>query len=186
MDQWVNKKTSAYSKGMIQRIGLAQALINDPDVLFLDEPTDGVDPIGRREIREVLKGLKKKGKTIFLNSHLLSETEMLCDHVAIMDKGKVVAAGSLDELTKTSNYYKIKCETIDDDTLEKLKPLISVKYSINGVFEARIDNVKTLNEVIDMLRDSGRMIESITPVRQSLESYFIDLIKDVRGEENGK
>ncbi|MCP4726224.1 MAG: ABC transporter ATP-binding protein [bacterium] len=186
MDQWVNKKTSTYSKGMIQRLGLAQALMNDPDVLFLDEPTDGVDPIGRREIREVLKGLKKQGKTIFLNSHLLSETEMLCDHVAIMEKGKMVAMGSLDELTKTSNYYKIKCDKVDDEILEKLKPLISVKYSINGIFEAKIDDVKTLNEVIDVLRSSGQLIESVTPVRQSLESYFIDLIKDVRGEENGK
>ncbi|MFC1564234.1 ABC transporter ATP-binding protein [candidate division KSB1 bacterium] len=184
MDQWVNKKTSAYSKGMVQRLGLAQALINDPDVLFLDEPTDGVDPIGRREIREVLKGLKNKGKTIFLNSHLLSETEMLCDHVAIMDRGIVVAAGGLDELTSSSNYYKIKCSMLDDKTLEKLKPLISVKYSINGVFEAKIDNVNILNEVIDMIRGSGKLIESVTPVKQSLESYFVDLIRDVRGEDN--
>jgi ABC-2 type transport system ATP-binding protein len=111
---------------------------------------------------------------------------MLCDHVAIMDKGKVVAAGSLDELTKKSNYFKIKCDKVEDEILEKLKPLISVKYSINGMFEAKIDNVKTLNEVIDLLRSNGQLIESITPVRQSLESYFVDLIKDVRGEDNGK
>ena len=83
-------KVRTYSKGMLQRLGLAQAMINDPDLLFLDEPTDGVDPVGRKEIRDVLRTLKEQGKTIFLNSHLLSEVEAISDRVAILDKGVLV------------------------------------------------------------------------------------------------
>ena len=92
MLEWARKKISSYSKGMLQRIGLAQALINDPDLIVRDEPTDGVDPVGRREIRDVLLGLKERGKTIFLNSHLLAETEKICDHVAIISRGRVRAS----------------------------------------------------------------------------------------------
>ena len=84
---------------MQQRLGLAQAMMNDPDILFLDEPTDGVDPIGRKEIREVLLHFKEEGKTIFLNSHLLSEVEMICDEVAILDKGRLIRRGTVEELT---------------------------------------------------------------------------------------
>ena len=91
MSDWAKKKISSYSKGMQQRIGLAQALMNDPELIVLDEPTDGVDPIGRREIRDVLVDLRRQGKTIFLNSHLLSELEMVCDRVAILVQGEVVA-----------------------------------------------------------------------------------------------
>src|SRR5688572_4850134 len=105
MTEWGNKKISSYSKGMMQRVGLAQALINDPDLIVLDEPTDGVDPVGRREIRDVLLGLRKQGKTIFLNSHLLSELEMVCDRVAIMVQGQISMQGSLEELTKDSRRY---------------------------------------------------------------------------------
>ena len=99
LKDWANVKTKKFSKGMLQRLGLAQALINDPKILFLDEPTDGVDPIGRKEIRDLLLSLKAQGTTIFFNSHLLSEVEMICDRVAILNKGKVVRTGTIAELT---------------------------------------------------------------------------------------
>src|SRR6185503_4870394 len=89
MSEWANKKVSQYSKGMMQRVGLAQALMNDPELVVLDEPTDGVDPVGRRDIRDVLLRLRDQGKTVFLNSHLLSELEMICDRVAILVQGSV-------------------------------------------------------------------------------------------------
>ena len=107
LDQWKDMKVKRYSKGMMQRLGLAQALINDPDILFLDEPTDGVDPVGRKEIRDFLLRLRNEGKTIFLNSHMLSEVEMICDRVAILDKGKLVKVGSVGDLTITDRNYEI-------------------------------------------------------------------------------
>ena len=94
MTSWADRKVGEYSKGMMQRIGLAQALINDPDLVLLDEPTDGVDPVGRRDIRDVLMRMKSLGKTVFINSHLLSELEMICDRVAILVGGKVATAGT--------------------------------------------------------------------------------------------
>ncbi len=108
MGAWGNKPVRGYSKGMRQRIGIAQALMNNPDLILLDEPTDGVDPVGRREIREVLQRLRDEGKTIFLNSHLLSELEMLCDRVAIMVQGRVVSQGTIPELTETQARYEIE------------------------------------------------------------------------------
>src|SRR5437867_11780295 len=98
LGEWKKVKVKKYSKGMLQRLGLAQAMLSDPDLLFLDEPTDGVDPIGRKEIRDLLLDLKHKGKTIFLNSHLLSEVELICDRVAILNKGDLIKEGSVDEL----------------------------------------------------------------------------------------
>ncbi|MDP3962883.1 MAG: ABC transporter ATP-binding protein [bacterium] len=90
-----------YSKGMVQRLGLAQALVNDPDILFLDEPLDGLDPLGRAEVKKLLLELKHAGKTIFFNSHILADVEEICDHLAIIDHGKIVSAGSVGEVKGT-------------------------------------------------------------------------------------
>src|SRR5947207_379428 len=110
MSEWRTMKVRKYSKGMMQRLGLAQALINDPDLIILDEPTDGVDPVGRKEIRDVLTHLRERGKTIFLNSHLLSEVERISDRVAIMRQGKIITEGSVEALTSKKNQYDIKVE----------------------------------------------------------------------------
>jgi ABC-2 type transport system ATP-binding protein len=106
--KWGDAKIGTYSKGMRQRIGLAQALVNDPDLLVLDEPTDGLDPVGRREVREVLGRLRDQGKTIFLNSHMLSEVERVCDRVAILASGQVIRQGTLAELTAGSEHFEIQ------------------------------------------------------------------------------
>ena len=107
MTKWKKTKIRKYSKGMMQRLGMAQALINDPDLIFLDEPTDGVDPIGRKEIRDILINLKSLGKTVFLNSHLLSEIELICDRVAILNKGVRIKEGSIEEITTSTDIYKL-------------------------------------------------------------------------------
>jgi ABC-2 type transport system ATP-binding protein len=107
LEKWAKVKVGTYSKGMQQRIGLAQALANDPDLVVLDEPTDGLDPVGRRDVREMLIRLRDQGKTIFLNSHLLSEVECVCDRVAILLSGKVVRQGTLDALTAGSKHFEI-------------------------------------------------------------------------------
>lgn len=108
MSDWANTKVRQYSKGMRQRVGIAQALMNDPDLVVLDEPTDGVDPVGRKEIREVLSHIKDRGKTVFLNSHLLSELEMVCDRVAILVQGKVKSQGTINDLTVSRQCCEIE------------------------------------------------------------------------------
>lgn len=110
MKDWGDKKVKGYSKGMRQRIGIAQALVNDPDLVVLDEPTDGVDPVGRRDIRQVISRVRDEGKTVFVNSHLLSELEMVCNRLAILVQGKVASQGTIDELTKGRQYYEITIE----------------------------------------------------------------------------
>ncbi|MBL0926508.1 MAG: ATP-binding cassette domain-containing protein [Phycisphaerales bacterium] len=108
MARWGSTKVRGYSKGMRQRIGIAQALMNNPDVVLLDEPTDGVDPVGRRDIRNVLTEIRSQGRTVFLNSHLLSELEMVCDRVAILVQGRVVSQGTIKELTQDQERYEIE------------------------------------------------------------------------------
>lgn len=108
MSEWADTRISTYSKGMLQRVGLAQALVHDPDLVALDEPTDGVDPVGRREILDVLGRLRGQGKTVFINSHALSELESICDRVAILLKGKVALQGTIDELTVAKQRYEIQ------------------------------------------------------------------------------
>ena len=108
MQDWADARLGTYSKGMQQRVGLAQALVNDPQLVVLDEPTDGLDPVGRREVRELLGRLRDQGKTVFLNSHLLSEVEMVCDRVAILLGGRVVRQGTIDELTAGTQHYELE------------------------------------------------------------------------------
>lgn len=108
MTDWADRKISTYSKGMMQRVGLAQALMNDPELVLLDEPTDGVDPVGRREILDVMGQLRSRGKTVFVNSHALSELESICDRVAILVKGLVATQGTIDELTIAKQRYEIE------------------------------------------------------------------------------
>jgi ABC-2 type transport system ATP-binding protein len=108
ISNWANHKVKGFSKGMRQRLGIANALMMDPELVVLDEPTDGVDPVGRRDIRNILTALRDQGRTIFLNSHLLSELEMVCDRVAILVQGRVFSQGTIDELTRDSRRYEIE------------------------------------------------------------------------------
>ncbi len=108
MTRWADSKVGAYSKGMMQRVGIAAALVNDPELVILDEPTDGVDPVGRREIRDVLLQLKSQGKTVFVNSHLLSELEVISDRVAILVGGHVMRQGTIDEMTINRQCFEIE------------------------------------------------------------------------------
>jgi ABC-2 type transport system ATP-binding protein len=108
MAGWANQKVGTYSKGMMQRVGLAQALMSDPDLILLDEPTDGVDPVGRKDIRDVMSRLREQGKTVFLNSHVLTELESICDRVAILVHGQVARQGTIDELTVARQRYEVE------------------------------------------------------------------------------
>ena len=175
---WAKVKTKKFSKGMLQRLGLAQALVNDPKLLFLDEPTDGVDPIGRKEIRDLLLQQKAQGTTIFLNSHLLSEVELICDRVGILNKGKIVRMGSISELTTHKLIYVIQLSgSISDDVRMKLHLThCSFKENDKSIIVSLKDKTE-LNAIIDILRADGIGIEGMAQQKDSLEEYFIQLLK---------
>jgi ABC-2 type transport system ATP-binding protein len=175
MGDWRKTLIRKYSKGMMQRLGLAQALLNDPELIILDEPTDGVDPVGRKEIRDVLVHLKDQGKTIFLNSHLLSEVERISDRVAIMNKGVVAREGTVADLTLTQNVFDVR---VGHEYTHTAGEILSATASPlgDGIFEVRCNSVAELNQLIDQLRARDVQIESINPRRSSLEDLFIRMI----------
>ena len=161
---------------MTQRIGLAQTLINDSKLLFLDEPTDGIDALGRKEIRDLLLELKNQGKTIFLNSHLLSEVEQICDQVAIMNKGEIIRRGTIESLVSKQNAYKIEVVNATTEAINALKKhVISIDKKDNEL-SVTLEEAQQLDIIIDTLRAQKISIRSIIPDRQSLEDYFVDVI----------
>jgi len=168
-------RVGKYSKGMTQRLGLACALIDEPELLFLDEPTDGVDPVGRRHIRDVLREEAARGTTIFLNSHLLSEVERICDRVAILDRGRLLRVGGVAELTAPALRYRIRlAEPLQPPALPALDG-ISIAAN-NGCLEADAASVQALNALIDALRASGALVTELTPLRSDLEDVFVQLV----------
>jgi ABC-2 type transport system ATP-binding protein len=174
LTQWANTRVDKYSKGMLQRLGIAQALMNDPEMVVLDEPTDGLDPVGRRDVRELLVELKSRGTTVFLNSHLLSELEMVCDRVAILVDGLVARQGTLTQLTEHTIEYQITFSGDAEPVRSKLAGLDATMKE-NVVTIPGHDTDK-LNQAIDLLRSKGVMIESVKPHRFSLEDILVELI----------
>ena len=161
-----------YSKGMLQRLGLAQALIHKPRLLILDEPTDGVDPVGRRDIREVLNGLTGTGVTVFINSHLLSEVESFCDYVAILRRGELALEGKISSLIAGAGY-RITASAISEQALEEIRALGACLSRAQSYVEIQIPNREDANAVIDKIRQAGGLIESVVPSTTSLEEVFI-------------
>jgi ABC-2 type transport system ATP-binding protein len=178
MDEWAKVKIRRYSKGMIQRVGLAQALVNDPRLVFLDEPTDGVDPVGRVHIREILLRLRDEGVTVFLNSHLLSEVERVCDDVAVLRDGGVIYQGPIEGLTRPRREYEVVVHEPDAEVLDRLRREFSGVLAGDGREELRVPDRPTLNRVIDRIRSQGLQIEAVTPASSSLEDAFIDLLEE--------
>jgi ABC-2 type transport system ATP-binding protein len=176
MLQSADRKVREYSKGMQQRLGLAQALVNDPELVFLDEPTDGVDPVGRAAIRELVLELKRRGVTLFINSHLLMEVEMICDRVVIMSKGKIIREGSMDELTPRTGGVRFEMRAIPQN-LPALLAGVGTGLQVDGTsFELKL-NDDEIDLAIDRLRAGGVGIRAISPRRLTLEESFIDLVR---------
>jgi ABC-2 type transport system ATP-binding protein len=163
----------------LQRIGLAQTLMNEPDLVVLDEPTDGVDPVGRRDIRDVLTNLKNQGKTVFLNSHLLSELEMVCDRVAIMVQGQVSMQGTMHEFTVESQRYEITIEG-DAPSWVATEPALRSEPLPNDLTKLVLRSAESsmVQPIIDRLRQQQRNIVSIRPVRETLEDLFMRAVTD--------
>lgn len=177
LEQWVDVRVKKFSKGMTQRLGLAAALVHDPRVLLLDEPTDGVDPVGRREIRDLLKEEARQGKSIFLNSHLLSEIELTCDRVAVLRKGKVAASGRIDDLTRREPRYRFVASPVDDALLARFHETGAGVERQNGHFVLTVRDLEHLNALVDATRQSGSRLQEIAPIRSTLEDVFVDLVR---------
>ena len=194
MGEWAETPIRKYSKGMRQRIGIAQALINDPDLVLLDEPTDGVDPAGRREIRNIVKTLRDQGRTVFINSHLLSELEMVCDRVAILLQGVVQSQGTIDELTDGKRGYELvvteQADNIDTVLTECAGPLagattrhppgtatITAGLIPGTAVRLNTEDAAAVQPIIDRVRSRGLTVAGVRPVRPSLEDLYMAAIE---------
>ena len=178
ISKWIDERVKKFSKGMTQRLGLACSLIHRPELLLLDEPTDGVDPVGRREIRDLLREeAKTNGTAVLLNSHLLSEIELTCDKVAMLRRGKVAAAGTIDELTRKQAKYKMVATAVDDTLVAAFRESGAGVDRVNGHLELAVNDVEHLNALVDRLRANGGMLTELAPLRSTLEDVFVDLIK---------
>jgi ABC-2 type transport system ATP-binding protein len=168
-----NKQLRKFSKGMLQRVGLAQALINDPEIVFFDEPMSGLDPIGRREIRELIIELRQKGTTVFMSTHILSDVEALCDEVAILRGGKLTATGNLDVLLATQGdqqIYEVSLKNITADQLSNGRPIFP---SAGGV-TVHVNDEAEIEELLSEARRAGGNVVSVQILRQSLEELFVE------------
>lgn len=170
-----DRKVREYSKGMQQRIGLAQALIHEPRLVFLDEPTDGVDPVGRAKIREIIARLRDRGVTTFINSHLLMEIEQMCDRIVIIDRGQILKEGTVSDLTPDTGIVHFRVEGDVAKAKSLVEPLVAHCDVDGHQLTCRMRPEET-DAVIDSLRSSGISIRAVEPQRQSLESSFIDLV----------
>jgi ABC-2 type transport system ATP-binding protein len=174
-DKVRGRQLRKFSKGMLQRVGLAQALINDPEIVFLDEPMSGLDPIGRREIRELIADLRTQGKTVFMSTHILSDIEALCDEVAILRRGELAATGNLQQLLTSENEqqgFEVTVTNIDVAKLQKsLTNSVEIKEHAAGSIVSCADEIE-VERVISATREAGGRLVAVQQIRQSLEDLF--------------
>lgn len=184
LSHWGSTSVASYSKGMLQRLGLAQAMLHDPELLILDEPTDGVDPVGRADIRDTLFQLKERGKTIFLNSHLLQELELVCNRVAILQKGAVRHVGPIQELTQTSTTgvtFRVKAS--QQQIQSAMLPVIPSQVDLHpdsdadfSVFTIESTDQSVIDRLVDAFRQADLSIVSIVRRQLTLEEAFLQLV----------
>ncbi len=171
-----------YSKGMNQRIGLAQALMNDPEVVFLDEPQSGLDPLGRKEVRDLILGLRDQGKTVFFSSHILSDAEMICDRVAILFQGRLRAVGRLGELLSSSiTEWEVVLRGVNDAFFEPYRSRLARLKQVEADWWTVTREEALAEEMIRAAVAAGGQLRALTPRRESLEDYFI---REVQGKRS--
>jgi ABC-2 type transport system ATP-binding protein len=171
-------KIRTYSKGMKQRVGIAQALFHDPDVIFLDEPTDGVDPVGRREIRGILQGLKGRGKTIFVNSHLLGEVELVCDRVAILQRGEMVRQGDIATLTRQRGLFLLGLAPGQEFPAEEVASRGYQVRKEGDLWEVIVIDGQSIDPVVDLLHTRSLNLRYLMEKRQTLEDLFLATVSN--------
>jgi ABC-2 type transport system ATP-binding protein len=171
-----------FSKGMLQRVGIAQALINDPELVVLDEPMSGLDPIGRKEVRDLIFRLKESGKTVMFSSHILHDAELLCDRVAMIMKGRLVACGQVSELIQqgTTQEVEMVVDRLSPEGLEHLR-VIATKVLLNGErVMVVLSSQRQVDESLEVVRAAHAKLVSLTPHKASLEDLFIREAKGVQ------
>jgi ABC-2 type transport system ATP-binding protein len=162
-----------FSKGMVQRIGLAQAMINDPEVIFLDEPMSGLDPLGRRDVRQTILGLKRNGVTVFFSSHILPDVEALCDRVAILNHGRLQQVGALHEILKVKiEAHEIVLAGVSPELMEGLRPLCDEMNLMGERIQLRAASLQQVEQIISYALAHGAGLVSVNPIRPSLEEHF--------------
>lgn len=174
MTKWRKTPLRNFSKGMVQRVGVAQSLLNDPDLLLLDEPTSGLDPVGRAEMRDLILDLREQGKTIFLNSHLLSEIETICDRVAILRRGELARQGTLAELL-AMNGYEVVAENVPPDLAEKLE---AAGHQVQAAGEATtvlLKDQREIRPVVEGIFAAQADLIRVAPRRERLEDLFLQI-----------
>jgi len=186
MNEWRQKKIGKFSKGMRQRIALASALLHNPEILILDEPTSGLDPRGRSEIKQIIKSLKNDGKTIFMSSHLLPETQEICDKVALIDKGRLLHFDRMDLLNNSENSTILIefINAIEDNQLSiisKLNGVLDVKIESNGIVVEFDGGDEQKAELLKSIEDLGFKVTSFRTVDSKLESLYLKLVTDSVG-----
>jgi ABC-2 type transport system ATP-binding protein len=170
-------RVGTYSKGMQQRIGLACALLPDPDLLFLDEPTSALDPVGRKEVREIMNSLRSSGKTVLLNSHLLSEVEAVCDTAAIIKKGSIIKYGKMDEILESKLILEIHAEDLNSEVLNKLRDFDSSLIHSMSRIEMEIKDRTAIQHIASIIVNGGGKLFELSPKKVSLENVFLNLIE---------
>jgi len=179
MEYAADRLVQNYSKGMRQRIGLAQALLSDPKLLILDEPTVGLDPIARREIRDLMLELKGRGKTLFVCSHELSEIEMVCDRIGIINQGKLIRYGKLLDLVLKERSVEIDVSSLSEDVSRKLESMECKIFEGDGaLITIRLSAGRDIYAVLDVLKTSSTELIEIRPQKESLEDLFIRTLKE--------
>ncbi len=180
LERRARTRLSAFSKGMLQRIGLAQALLNNPDVVILDEPTSGLDPLGRRLVRDIIKNLRAENITVFINSHLLSEIELTCDRVAFIRQGSIIRVSALSELREESVQITIRVGQLTPEILEGLSQFGNNAQldDGNGQIQMALSDEEVIPKVASWLVDQGLEVYEISPKQLSLEDRFLQIIGD--------
>ena len=163
-----------YSKGMLQRVGIAQALINDPEVIFLDEPMSGLDPLGRRDVRDIILWLRDEGRTLFFSSHILGDAQAVCSRVAILTKGRLVASGRVADLALEVRGWELVVEGIDASRVAALEPGVkAVTRVADGLYMIELPIDRPPEAIVAELAGSGAHIVSLTPRHETLEDFFV-------------
>lgn len=174
-----HRQLRRFSKGMLQRIGLAQVLIHDPELLILDEPMSGLDPVGRKEVRDLILQLREQGKTVFFSTHIIPDVETICDRVAVIVKGQIVASGRVDELVghERTRSVEVVCEGLQRKKLDPIQGLVSRVVDRGNQCLIVLPEPERLDEAIMAIRSGGGKLISVTPQRGSLEELFVQQVQ---------